>query len=55
MDKDEKKGLPGPEKEPVRSADIQNAHAAGDGALERSEENDLKKEETSSPQPETPY
>ena len=54
MDKEREK-LPEAEKEPVRSEDITNANAAGDGALERSEENDLTRDRDPLPKPETPY
>ena len=53
MDKD-KKEQPEKEDTPIRSINIDNAHASGDGALERSDENDLKEADIST-KPETPY
>lgn len=57
MDKEVKNKPTEASEEEITSASIKNANAAGDGALERSEENDLslpqKKEESKSP--ETPY
>lgn len=56
MDKDKKEEIALKEG-PVTSDVLPNAHASGDGTLERSEENCLGKAEADRqpPKPETPY